>query len=52
VRLAYTGGETLNPTTLDWARCLGINIQPIDAATQTGGEQDRQYNPVMQRAHA
>jgi long-chain acyl-CoA synthetase len=52
VRLAYTGGEPVSPPTLDWARCLGISIQPIDATTQAGGQPDRRYDPVMQQAHA
>ncbi|MFL5289176.1 MAG: AMP-binding protein [Rhodopila sp.] len=52
VRLAYTGGAPVSPPTLDWARCLGISIQPVDATTKTGDQQDVRYDPVMQQAHA
>jgi len=52
VRLVYTSAEQVSPPTLDWARCLGITIQPVGGAPVAGSQPDRQYGAVMQRAHA
>ena len=52
LRLAYVGGTSVSPASLDWARCLGITIQRVDEPAAGAGQLDERYQALMQNAYA
>jgi long-chain acyl-CoA synthetase len=52
LRLAYVGGESVNPAALDWALSLGIAIQRVDEPAVGSDQQDERYQALMQNAYA
>jgi long-chain acyl-CoA synthetase len=52
LRLAYVGGESVTPASLDWARCLGIAIQRVDEQAMGAGQGDERYQALLQNAYA
>jgi long-chain acyl-CoA synthetase len=52
LRLAYVGGTSVSPAALDWARCLGVQIQRVDEPAIGAGHEDERYQALMQNAYA
>jgi long-chain acyl-CoA synthetase len=52
LRLAYVGGTSVSPPALDWARCLGVQIQRVDEPVMGAGHEDERYQALMQNAYA
>jgi long-chain acyl-CoA synthetase len=52
LRLAYVGGTPVAPSSLDWARSLGIEIQRVDELTPGAEQLDERYQALLQNAYA
>jgi long-chain acyl-CoA synthetase len=52
VRVAYVGGASVGSAALDWARCLGIEIQRVDEPSMGAGQADERFQALMQNAYA
>ena len=52
LRLAFVGGASVSPATLEWARCLGIAIQRVDEPAEGSAQADERYRALMQNAYA
>lgn len=52
LRVAYSGGASVSPRTLDWAASLGIVIRRLDDPGKGGGQFDERRQAQMQNASA
>jgi long-chain acyl-CoA synthetase len=52
LRLAYVGGTSVAPASLDWARSLGITIQRVNEPAMDSGQVDERYQALLQNAYA
>ena len=52
LRVAYSGGTSVSPRTLNWAASLGVDIQRLDDPGKGGGRFDERRRNQMQNASA